>query len=113
LDNNIATQAKKYCFCYHFWVPKDVFPLTTPPPGYDLDDPACWSTPESKISSLKTKLYFMLPNDLKVHVTTYSNFDHVFSNVVGAERPNILKPVKDNVQQLFAHLGLDANLFTS
>ncbi|KAI6145807.1 hypothetical protein BKA82DRAFT_26916 [Pisolithus tinctorius] len=113
LDNNIITQAKKYCFFYHFWVPKYVFPLITPLPGYDLTDPACWSTPESKITGFKAELYFMLPSNLKVHVTTYGNFGHVFSNAVGAERPNILKPVKDNVQQLFAHLELSANLFAN
>ncbi|KAI5999856.1 hypothetical protein F5J12DRAFT_895098 [Pisolithus orientalis] len=113
LDNNIVAQAKKYCFFYHFWVPEDVFQLITPPPGYDLTDPAHWSMPESKIVGFKVELYFMLPSDLKVHVTTYGNFGHVFSNAVGAERPNILKPVKDNMQQLFAHLELSANLFTN
>ncbi|KAI6024320.1 hypothetical protein EDC04DRAFT_2606500 [Pisolithus marmoratus] len=112
LENNIAAQAKKYCFCYHYWVPKDVFLLTTPPPGYDLNDPARWSTAESKISSLKAELYFMLPNNLKLHIT-YDKFGRVFSNAVGAERPNILKPVKDNAQQLFAHLGLDTDLFAN
>ncbi|KAI5995798.1 hypothetical protein F5J12DRAFT_785566 [Pisolithus orientalis] len=105
LDNNIITQAKKYCFFYHFWVPKDVFPLITLLPGYDLT--------ESKIAGFKAELYFMLPSDLKVHATTYGNFGHVFSNAVGAERPNILKPVKDNMQQLFAHLELSADLFTN
>ncbi|KAI6102267.1 hypothetical protein F5141DRAFT_1065742 [Pisolithus sp. B1] len=93
LDNNIATLAKKDCFCYHFWVPKDLFLLTTLSPGYDLNNPACWSMPESKLSGLKAELYFMVPNDLRVHVTSYSNFSHVFSNAVRAERPNILKPV--------------------
>ncbi|KAI6146829.1 hypothetical protein BKA82DRAFT_32105 [Pisolithus tinctorius] len=106
LDNNITAQAKKYCFFYHFWVPKDVFLLMIPPPGYDLNDPAHWSTPESRIISLKVELYSMLPSDLKAHATTYSNFGCVFSNAVGAERPNILKPIKDNTQQLFTHLGL-------
>ncbi|KAI6012865.1 hypothetical protein BKA83DRAFT_13923 [Pisolithus microcarpus] len=106
LDNNIVIQAKKYCFFYHFWIPKDLFPLTTLPPGYDLDDPARWSMSESKLVGFKAELYLMLPNDLKVHATTYSNFGHVFSNAVGAKRPNILKPVKDNMQQLFAYLGL-------
>ncbi|KAI5996645.1 hypothetical protein EDC04DRAFT_2909921 [Pisolithus marmoratus] len=67
----------------------------TPPPGYDLNDPARWSTAKSKISSLKAELYFMLPNNLKLHIT-YDKFGCVFSNAVGAERPNILKPVKDN-----------------
>ncbi|KAI5988874.1 hypothetical protein F5J12DRAFT_898070 [Pisolithus orientalis] len=113
LDNNIAAQAKKYCFFYHFWVPKDVFPLMIPPPGYDLNDPARWSTPESRIIGLKVELYSMLPSDLKARATTYSNFGRVFSNVVGAERPNILKPIKDNAQQLFAHLGLSADLFAA
>ncbi|KAI6027156.1 hypothetical protein EDC04DRAFT_2605917 [Pisolithus marmoratus] len=112
LENNIAAQVKKYCFCYHYWVPKDVFLLTTPPPGYDLNDPTRWSTAESKISSLKAELYFMLPNNLKLHIT-YDKFRHVFSNAVGAERPNILKPVKDNAQQLFVHLGLDTDLFAN
>ncbi|KAI6002590.1 hypothetical protein F5J12DRAFT_893999 [Pisolithus orientalis] len=106
LDNNIAAQAKKYCFFYHFWVLKDAFPLMIPLPGYDLNDPTCWSMPESKIISLKVELYSMLPSDLKAHATTYSNFGHVFSNMVGAERPNIPKPIKDNAQQLFVHLGL-------
>ncbi|KAI5982654.1 hypothetical protein EDD15DRAFT_2399258 [Pisolithus albus] len=101
LDNNIVAQAKKYCFFYHFWIPKDLFPLTTPLPGYDLDDPVRWSTPESKLIGFKAELYLMLPNDLK------------FSNAVGAERPNILKPVKDNAQQLFAYLGLAADLFAA
>ncbi|KAI6142194.1 hypothetical protein BKA82DRAFT_34564 [Pisolithus tinctorius] len=91
LDNNITAQAKKYCFFYHFWVPKDVFPLMIPPPGYDLNDPARWSTPESRIIGLKVELYSMLPSDLKARATTYSNFGRVFSNAVGAERPNILK----------------------
>ncbi|KIO06647.1 hypothetical protein M404DRAFT_24360 [Pisolithus tinctorius Marx 270] len=113
LDNNIIAQAKKYCFFYHFWLPKDVFPLVTLLPGYDLTDPACWSMPESKITGFKAELYFMLPSNLKVHVTTYSNFGCVFSNAVGAERPNILKPVKDNTQQLFAHLELSADLFAN
>ncbi|KAI6138247.1 hypothetical protein BKA82DRAFT_28232 [Pisolithus tinctorius] len=113
LDNNIIAQAKKYCFFYHFWVPKDVFPLITLPPGYDLTDPAHWSMPESKIAGFKAEPYFMLPSNLKVHATTYSNFGCVFSNAVGAERPNILKPVKDNAQQLFAHLELSANLFAN
>ncbi|KAI6027929.1 hypothetical protein BKA83DRAFT_4490450 [Pisolithus microcarpus] len=113
LDNNIVAQAKKYCFFYRFWIPKDLFPLTTPPPGYDLDDPARWSTPESKLAGFKAELYLMLPNDLKVRATTYSNFGRVFSNAVGAERPNILKPVKDNAQQLFAYLGLGADLFAA
>ncbi|KAI5987145.1 hypothetical protein F5J12DRAFT_898621 [Pisolithus orientalis] len=113
LDNNITAQAKKYCFFYHFWVPKDVFLLMIPLPGYDLNDPARWSMPESRIIGLKVELYSMLPSDLKAHATTYSNFGHVFSNVVGAERPNILKPVKDNMQELFAHLGLSADLFTA
>ncbi|KAI6000176.1 hypothetical protein F5J12DRAFT_894930 [Pisolithus orientalis] len=113
LDNNIVTKAKKYCFFYHFWVPKDVFPLITLPPGYNLTDPAHWSMPESKIAGFKVELYFMLPSDLKVCATTYGNSGHVFSNAVGAERPNILKSVKDNVQQLFAHLELSANLFAN
>ncbi|KAI6035879.1 hypothetical protein EDC04DRAFT_2604787 [Pisolithus marmoratus] len=112
LENNIAAQVKKYCFCYHYWVPKDIFPLMTPPPGYDLNDPTRWSTAKSKISGLKAELYFMLPNNLKLHIT-YDKFGHVFSNAVGAERPNILKPVKDNAQQLFAHLGLDTDLFVN
>ncbi|KAI6154902.1 hypothetical protein BKA82DRAFT_4010622 [Pisolithus tinctorius] len=109
LDNNIAAQAKKYCFFYHFWVPKDVFLLMIPPPGYNLNNPARWSMPESKIIGLKVELDSMLPSDLKACTTTYSNFGHVFSNVVGAERPNILKPIKDNTQQLFVHLGLRSN----
>ncbi|KIN95001.1 hypothetical protein M404DRAFT_34567 [Pisolithus tinctorius Marx 270] len=113
LDNNIIAQAKKYCFFYHFWVPKDVFPLVTPPPGYNLTDPARWSTPESKITGFKAELYLMLPSNLEVRVTMYGNFGRVFSNAVGAERPNILKPVKDNAQQLFAHLELSANLFAN
>ncbi|KAI6144107.1 hypothetical protein BKA82DRAFT_32605 [Pisolithus tinctorius] len=69
--------------------------------------------PESKIIGLKVELYSMLPSDLKAHATTYSNFGHVFSNAVMAERPNILKPIKDNAQQFFMHLGLSANLFAA
>ncbi|KAI6122717.1 hypothetical protein EDD16DRAFT_1518329 [Pisolithus croceorrhizus] len=113
LDNNMAALAKKYHFCYHFWVPKDLFLLTTPPPGYYLNDSACWSMPKSKLSGLKAELYFMVPDNLRVHVTSYSNFSHVFSNAVGAERPNILKPVKDNALKLFAYLGLNTDLFAN
>ncbi|KAI6003564.1 hypothetical protein EDC04DRAFT_2971131 [Pisolithus marmoratus] len=113
LDNNIAISAKKYCFLYHFWVPKDLFPLTTLPPGYDLNDLAHWNTPESKLAGLKAELCLMLPNDLGLHSTTYHDFGRMFSNAIGAERPNILKPIKDNAQQLFAYLGLGADLFTS
>ncbi|KAI6112215.1 hypothetical protein EV401DRAFT_1890461 [Pisolithus croceorrhizus] len=113
LDNNMAALAKKYRFCYHFWVPKDLFLLTTPPPGYYLNDSACWSMPKSKLSGLKAELYFMVPDNLRVHVTSYSNFSHVFSNAVGAERPNILKPVKDNALKLFAYLGLNTDLFAN
>ncbi|KAI6000202.1 hypothetical protein F5J12DRAFT_784506 [Pisolithus orientalis] len=47
--------------------------------------------------------------DNNIAAQAKKNFGHVFSNVVGAERPNILKPVKDNVQQLFMHLGLGSN----
>ncbi|KAI6096392.1 hypothetical protein F5141DRAFT_1067762 [Pisolithus sp. B1] len=113
LDNNISALEKKYCFCYHFWIPKDLFPLMTPPPGYDLNDPAHWSMPKSKLSGLKAELYFMVPDNLRVHVTSYSNFSCVFSNAVRAERPNILKPVKENAPKLFTYLGLNTDLFAN
>ncbi|KAI6111295.1 hypothetical protein F5141DRAFT_1063606 [Pisolithus sp. B1] len=67
--------------------------------------------PESKLSGLKAELYFMVPDDLRVHVTSYSNFSCVFSNAVRAERPNILKPIKDNAPKLFTYLGLNTDLF--
>ncbi|KIK90457.1 hypothetical protein PAXRUDRAFT_14346 [Paxillus rubicundulus Ve08.2h10] len=106
LDSSIVTQAKKYCFLYHFWMPKDIFPLTIPSPDFNLNSPARWHTPELKITGNKAELYFMIPPKLQRHATTYVSFGRVFANAVSSERPNILKPVKDNAAQLFSSLNL-------
>ncbi|KIO02879.1 hypothetical protein M404DRAFT_147020, partial [Pisolithus tinctorius Marx 270] len=101
--------AKKYAYFYHLWVPSGVFPLRACPPDFDLRDPIHYQTPESKAIANGAKLYLMVPPELRAQTMKYEHFKQLFTSTVNGERGNILKPVKDSVMQLFAHLspGLD------
>ncbi|KAI6144583.1 hypothetical protein BKA82DRAFT_4358353 [Pisolithus tinctorius] len=109
LDAAIITLAKKYAYFYHLWVPSGVFPLRACPPDFDLRDPIHYQTPESKAIANGAKLYLMVPPELRAQTMKYEHFKQLFTSTVNGERGNILKPVKDSVMQLFAHLspGLD------
>ncbi|KAI6143423.1 hypothetical protein BKA82DRAFT_4360009 [Pisolithus tinctorius] len=109
LDAAIVTLAKKYAYFYHLWVPSGVFPLRACPPDFDLRDPIHYQTPESKAIANGAKLYLMVPPELRAQTMKYEHFEQLFTSTVNGERGNILKPVKDSVTQLFAHLspGLD------
>ncbi|KIN94657.1 hypothetical protein M404DRAFT_167717, partial [Pisolithus tinctorius Marx 270] len=109
LDAAIVTLAKKYAYFYHLWVPSGVFPLRACPPDFDLRDPIHYQTPESKAIANGAELYLMVPPELRAQTMKYEHFEQLFTSTVNGERGNILKPVKDSVTQLFAHLspGLD------
>ncbi|KAI6006350.1 hypothetical protein F5J12DRAFT_893087 [Pisolithus orientalis] len=102
LDAAIITLAKKYAYFYHLWVPSGIFPLHACPPDFDLHDLIHYQTPESKAIANGAELYLMVPPELQ-------GSDYEFTSMVNGKCGNILKPVKDSVMQLFAHLspGLD------
>ncbi|KIO06732.1 hypothetical protein M404DRAFT_24420 [Pisolithus tinctorius Marx 270] len=109
LDAAIVTLAKKYAYFYHLWVPSSIFPLHVCPPNFDLHDPIHYQTPESKAIANGAELYLMVPPELQAQTMKYEHFEQLFTSTVNGECGNILKPVKDSVMQLFAHLspGLD------
>ncbi|KAI6146875.1 hypothetical protein BKA82DRAFT_30564 [Pisolithus tinctorius] len=119
--------AKKYAYFYHLWVPSAIFPLHACPPNFDLCDPIHYQTPESKAIANSAELYLMVPPELQAQTMKYEHFEQLiseeyliqqtianyclsqFTSMVNGKCGNILKPVKDSVMQLFAHLspGLD------